>query len=147
MFIEDDADLQPKPRSVATPAINGRSTPTFAGAIVPHKSGKIDVYHMIVDSLLGTLRAGVKEQVSAESPFSTNGTRPILDIDGLQKAFTQANILQISTPPRRRNSAAGLLSSMPVKAAPPQADMTLKITKAGLLSRKGALILLDKADK
>lgn len=109
------------------------------------RSGKIDVYHMIAGDLLGSLHLSIEETIPAQSPFSAFGTRPLLDIQNLHRAFTLAHTLQITAPPLRKNSAAGLLSSTPAKPTTSEADLTLKVTKIGLLSRKGAHTVVGRS--
>jgi len=106
----------------------------------------MDVYRLIVNDLLGPLRAEVQQQIPARSPFSGLGTRPILNVDDLHRAFANAHSIQITAPPRRKNSAAGLLSSTPAKPTSAASDKTLRVTKAGLLSRKGLYYDNDDAD-
>jgi hypothetical protein len=86
---------------------------------------------MIVRGLIGSLRVNVERTIPAESPFSCLGTRPILDMDGLHRSFTQAHTLQISAPRARRKSS---ISGADRKG---ESEMVLKVTKVGLVSRKG----------
>jgi hypothetical protein len=127
VFIEDDADLRP------TPSTNGTETPSSVstpGSMGPPRSGKVDVYHMIVNHLLHTLRLHVDRQIPLESPFSTLG---IDDIDSLHQQFAKATMIQVTLPGKRKTST-GILSSTPTRGAPAQ-EVMLKITKVGTLSR------------
>lgn len=128
VFIEDD---------ISTASSLGLSMPSQTTG---SKSAKIDVYDMIARGLLGTLRIDVEQSIPSESPFSCVGSRPNLDLDSLHRAFTQdPYLLQIVPPAKRKNSAAGLLSTTPSKASAPEPDVILRITKVGLLSRKDDL--------
>lgn len=146
VFIEDDADLHRTSEYEAVLPTAGRATATFGGPVASTKGGKIDVYHMIVGNHLGSLRVDVERHIPSESPFSASGTLPRLDLDSLHDAFTRAHTLQISPPPRKKTSAAGLLSATSSRAATIESDVTLKVTKVGLLSRKGWSLALPGAD-
>jgi len=126
VFIEDDADLRPTPVN-PTDNQSALSTP---GSMGPPKSGKVDVYHMIVNQLLHTLRLHVDRQIPLDSPFSTLGFD---DLDALHQSFAKAIIIQVTLPGKRKTST-GILSSTPTRGAPAQ-EVTLKITKVGSLSR------------
>jgi hypothetical protein len=127
VFIEDDADLRP------TPSTNGTETPSTIstpGSMGPPRSGKVDVYHMIVNQLLHTLRLHVDRQIPLETPFSTLG---LDDIDSLHQQFAKATMIQVTLPGKRKTST-GILSSTPTRGAPAQ-EVMLKITRVGTLSR------------
>ena len=96
----------------------------------PPRSGKVDVYHMIVNHLLHTLRLHVDRQIPLETPFSTLG---LDDIDSLHQQFAKATMIQVTLPGKRKTST-GILSSTPTRGAPAQ-EVMLKITKVGTLSR------------
>ncbi|ORY20870.1 hypothetical protein BCR39DRAFT_554628 [Naematelia encephala] len=135
VFIEDDADLKRASNAeAATPSTARSSTPTFSGTVLPPKSGKIDVYHMLVRGLLGSLRVDVEQHIPAETPFSGQGTRPRLDIDGLHRAFTYVHTMHV-TPPRPKVPSKLASTSARISSAS-EGEMTLKVTKVGLLSRR-----------
>ena len=92
---------------------------------------------MIVKGLLGSLRIDVEDHIPTKSPFSCLGTRPTLDMAAVHRNFSLANTLLVTAPTPRRSSAAGLISATLPKPTSPDADMTLKVVKVGLLSRKG----------
>jgi len=96
----------------------------------PPRSGKVDVYHMIVNQLLHTLRLHVDRQIPLETPFSTLG---LDDIDSLHQQFAKATMIQVTLPGKRKTST-GILSSTPTRGAPAQ-EVMLKVTKVGTLSR------------
>jgi hypothetical protein len=125
VFIEDDADLLPAP----VPAADN----TSPASMPPPRSGKVDIYHMIVNKLLHTLRLHIERQIPAESPYSTSGTMPCLDTDDLYVAFSKAPLLKVMLPGKRKTST-GILSSTPSRGAPP-VEVVLKITRAAVLSR------------
>ena len=94
---------------------------------------------MIVRDQLSNLRIDMESDIPAESPYSCLGTRPLLDTDVLHRSFVQARNL-IIVPPKRKTSAAGLLGTTPSKSASvPEQEVVLKVTKVGLLSRRGEL--------
>jgi hypothetical protein len=127
VFVEDDADLRPTPSANGTETPSSISTP---GSMGPPRSGKVDVYHMIVNQLLHTLRLHVDRQIPLESPFSTLG---LDDIDSLHQQFAKATMIQVTLPGKRKTST-GILSSTPTRGAPAQ-EVMLKITRVGTLSR------------
>jgi hypothetical protein len=95
---------------------------------------------MIVRDQLSALRVDMEGDVPAESPYSCLGTRPILDTDILHRAFVHARNLTI-VPPKRKTSAAGLLGTTPSKSSSVlEQEVVLKVTKVGLLSRRGELL-------
>jgi len=92
---------------------------------------------MIVRDQLSALRVEIEGEIPAESPFSFIGTRSLLDTEFLHRAFVQARNL-IIVPPKRKTSAAGLLGTTPNKSSNmPEHEVVLKVTKVGLLSRRG----------
>ena len=116
-----------------TPSTNGTETQPVTstpGSMGPPRSGKVDVYHMIINHLLHTLRLHVDRQIPLESPFSTLG---IDDIDSLHRQFAKATMIQVTLPGKRKTST-GILSSTPTRGAPAQ-EVMLKITRVGTLSR------------
>ncbi|WVQ85950.1 hypothetical protein IAT38_008118 [Cryptococcus sp. DSM 104549] len=142
VFIEDDSDLKRSSGYQSTPSTFGPTTPTFSGPLnapnPPPKSTKVDVYDLIVRGLLGSLRVNVEKLIPAESPFSCMGTRPFLDLEGLNAAFAGANSLLIPTPQPAKKVPGKLVT--PAKRVPggesAEAEMTLRVTKVGLISRK-----------
>jgi hypothetical protein len=148
VFIDDDTDVNGQ-RSLApeTPALTGTvfTSSTSSSLAAPPKNNKVDVYHLIVRGITGTLRVDVQSRIPSESPYSCLGTRPFLDPSELHRSFANAHTLQIVAPKPRRKSSATLMeptrprgSSIGASGAPaPDSDLTLKVTKVGLLSRKG----------
>jgi hypothetical protein len=141
VFIEDETDLKRNSGYESGTSLLGPG-PGPIGFGTTSKSSKIDVYHMIVRGLLPTLRVDVEQYIPAENPFWCLGTRPFLDMDALHRTFTQAHSLQIPAPiPKKKGS-----SVLPEKLAghakvngTSSEQMMLKITKIGLLSRKGGI--------
>lgn len=132
VFIEDDNE--------ASLAAVGASTVANG----PVRPGKVDVYDMIASGTVMTLRANVESLIPAESPFSCMGTRAFLDVDSLQRRFADAHPLSfVKSRPRRKSSVTmpSLPGSHPDKTpSRPVAKeeiQTLKITKVGLITRKG----------
>ncbi|WWD20709.1 hypothetical protein CI109_105185 [Kwoniella shandongensis] len=146
VFIEDDSDLKRSSGyESASSSLFGPSTPTFSSLLngpnpTISKSTKVDVYHMIVRGLLGTLRVDVEKQILAENPFSCLGTRPFLDCEGLSRAFASAHSLMIPTPTSlSQRKVTGKLATPAKKARigdHGESEMVLRVTKAGLLSRR-----------
>nr|XP_019051084.1 hypothetical protein I302_01532 [Kwoniella bestiolae CBS 10118]OCF30014.1 hypothetical protein I302_01532 [Kwoniella bestiolae CBS 10118] len=152
VFIEDDTDLKRSSGYESSSSTFGPSTPNFnhialpssVASTTPMPSGKakIDVYHMIIRGLLGTLRVNVENQISVDNPFSYLGTRPFLNLDQLCQAFANANNLIIPsyiaapsmkvagklTTPSRRNTVGARDQKLE--------DLVLRVVKVGLLSRK-----------
>nr|XP_019000387.1 uncharacterized protein I203_07169 [Kwoniella mangroviensis CBS 8507]OCF63848.1 hypothetical protein I203_07169 [Kwoniella mangroviensis CBS 8507] len=157
IFIEDDMDLKRSSGYESSSSTFGPSTPTFTNNPLPSSvtstsgmsmgtsgKAKVDVYHMIVRGLLGTLRVNnIENQISPENPFSYRGTRPFLNLDLLCQAFANANNLIIPsyittspvtsvggklTTPSRRNTVGAKDQKME--------DLVLRVVKVGLLSRK-----------
>jgi hypothetical protein len=131
VFIEDDADLSPPPAIVNGngETVSAHSTP---GSMGPPRSGKVDVYHIIIHQLLPTLRLDIDHQIPSESPFSTMA-ESTYDTEFLHTAFAKATIIHVRLPGKRKTST-GILSSTPTRGAPP-IEVVLKITKVGVLSR------------
>ncbi|KAK8850524.1 hypothetical protein IAR55_004442 [Kwoniella newhampshirensis] len=146
VFIEDDSDLKRSSGyETASSSLFGPSTPTFSGPLnAPNpslsKSSKVDVYHMIVRGLLGTLRVDVERLVPADNPFSCLGTRPFLDCDGLSRAFASAHSLLIPSPTlQSQKKMTGKMAPATKRGGSEgtaEAEMILRVTKVGLLSRK-----------
>lgn len=143
VFIEDDSDLK-RTSGHTTPLNFGPSTPTFSAFLncsnPPNKSSnKIDVYDLIVRDMLDQLRVDVGREIPAENPFSCLGTRPILDFEGLSKAFASAHSLSIPVPQQKTARRNTLVTSGKKQAAKKEKelDMALRVTKVGLISRKG----------
>lgn len=127
VFIEDDNE--------AALAAAGGQLPSSNG--LP-RSGKIDVYDLIVGGQLGSLRVDVERYIPADSPFSCMGTRPFLDVDRLQNKFANAQPLEfVKSRPRRKSGVplAGM-GGVAMTPTPKEEVTTLKITKVGLISRK-----------
>lgn len=92
---------------------------------------------MIVNDLLGALRVEMETDIPPQSPYSCIGTIQSLDTEASHQAFVTARNLVV-IPPKRKNSAAGLLGSTPSKTSTaPELETLLKVTKIGLLSRRG----------
>ncbi|BEI90159.1 uncharacterized protein CcaverHIS019_0302290 [Cutaneotrichosporon cavernicola] len=127
VFIEDDNEAAFAAAGGQLSASNG----------LP-RSGKIDVYDLIVGGQLGSLRVDVERYIPADSPFSCMGTRPFLDVDRLQSKFANAQPLEFVKSRPRRKSGVPLAGMGGGVAAPiPKEEVTtLKITKVGLISRK-----------
>jgi hypothetical protein len=140
VFIEDDADLRGD-LDASSPL--STSPMPFSSSMLPPKSSKIDVYHMIVNNHLSSLRVNADAQIPPESPFSCLEANAEYDLNEVHRAFTTALSLQVNLPGGRRKSSAtalpGKRSITPARGAP-QIDITMKVTKVGLLSRKGKLI-------
>lgn len=150
MFIEDDAELTQISNDPNGTLSLASATPTGSFSIASSTAsafpatpkantanGRVDVYSLIIRNSLDSLRVDMAVDIPAESPFSTLGTKAMLDTDGLHKAFVSAKNLPI-VPPKRKNSAAGLLGSTPSRGSSiPEPEIILKVTRVGLLSRKG----------
>ncbi|WVQ95629.1 hypothetical protein IAU59_002727 [Kwoniella sp. CBS 9459] len=114
VFIEDDSDLKRSSGYESSSSTFGPSTPTFSGPLhmngppnPPAGKAKIDVYHMIVRGLLGSLRVDVERHIPAETPFSTFGTRPFLDMERCCRAFANAHSLVIPSIPANHSNGGG----------------------------------------
>lgn len=98
---------------------------------------------MIVNDLMGTLRVDMESDISPDNPFSCLGTRENLNTSEMHRAFAEARDLTV-VPPKRKSSAASFLGTTPSKGrdGASEREMVLKVTKVGLLSRRGALAVL-----
>lgn len=96
---------------------------------------KPDIYAMMTNNLLSTLRVDVEQHIPARTPFSCLGTKSALEVDQLQQAFVTAGIMRIGgdSPSKRRpgSSRKGMVSEGE------EGEVSLRVTKVGLLSRKG----------
>ncbi|OCF33689.1 hypothetical protein I316_04763 [Kwoniella heveanensis BCC8398] len=168
VFIEDDSDLRRSSGYESSSSTFGPSTPTFSGPLQingppnpPTGKAKTDVYHMIVRGLLGSLRVDVEHQIPAETPFSTFGTRPFMDMERCCRAFANAHSLIIPSTATGHGAGSALgigitnerhLRKVPGKLTTParrhtvsehrheeqhhESETVLRVTKVGLLSRK-----------
>ena len=143
VFMENDADLMGAASPTETVGMhNGRSTPTFSSAISSSRAaGKIDVYHMITRNLLDAQRIHFERDIPSESPFSASGTSGAIDLGALHRTFTRAPTIHVSSHPRRKNSATNILYPTPANSAPMEDGLALKVTKVGLLNRKGGFLI------
>ncbi|WRT70699.1 uncharacterized protein IL334_007697 [Kwoniella shivajii] len=150
VFIEDDTDLKESSGYESSSSTFGPSTPTFSGpgslnaaTLMSNGKTKIDVYHMIVRGLLGSLRVDIEHQIPSENPFSYMGSRPLMDLDQLCRSFAEANSLIIPsfigsdhrrrtpgklTTPARRYTVGAKDEKLE--------DLVLRVVKVGLVSRK-----------
>ena len=140
-FIYVDDDTMSRPRSALglenfTPSSAGPSTPTGSMVMQTPRSSKFDVYQAISLDSLDSTRIDVEGLVPPESPFCYLGTRQSLDIDHLHSSFTRAFLLPV-VPPKRKSSSASFIGGTPSKSMTKDTDMVLRVTKVGLLSRKG----------
>lgn len=129
VFIEDDNEAAMAAAGAPLSTVNGTA-----------RTGKIDVYDLIVGGQLGSLRVDVERVIPPDSPYSCMGTRPFLDVDRLQRGFANAHPLQFVKSRPRRKSSVPLATPLGNDKAigTPQDELTsLKITKVGLISRKG----------
>ncbi|TYJ52719.1 hypothetical protein B9479_006687 [Cryptococcus floricola] len=142
VFIEDDAELECKRSGGAvTPSSFGPSTPNFStllNASNPSNKLKVDVYDLIVRDMLDPLRIDMSKEVPAESPFSCMGTRPFLDLNGLSQTFATAHNLLIPAPQLQRKGTGKMATpgKKQLGRAHSEGDMSLRVTKVGLISRK-----------
>lgn len=130
VFIEDDYEAALAAAGTAPSSVNGQT-----------RSTKIDVYDLIVGGQLGSLRVDIERLIPANSPFSCMGTKPFLDIDRMQWAFANAHPLQFvkNRTARRKSVSRPMSVSDPSALALRDEFTTLKVTKVGLISRKGKL--------
>ncbi|WWC72577.1 uncharacterized protein I206_106539 [Kwoniella pini CBS 10737] len=170
VFIDDDSELKRSSGYESTSSTFGPSTPvptptitssslpstnTITSSSLTVSSGiangkaKIDVYHMIARGLLGTLRVAPNlidnERIQKDILFSYQGTKSVLDLDNLCKAFASAHNLVIpsfitsSTYSQRKVSgklATPRRNTVGAKDLDRAEDLILRVVKVGLLSRK-----------
>lgn len=122
---------------------DNESSSAFGGSSGPVRAGRVDVYDMIASNTIMTLRANVEGLIPPDSPFSCMGTMSFLDCDRLQRKFADAHPLQyVKSRPRRKSSVTmpalpGSLGAADGKSTPKEELQTLKVTKVGLITRKG----------
>ncbi|KAJ3567359.1 hypothetical protein NP233_g6415 [Leucocoprinus birnbaumii] len=158
IFIEDPLDVNGQHGLVAES--NRRSTVfgdlpslnsgiTSAGSTLAIKTNKIDPYYLISNDLLSPLRVDVKATIPLSNPFSYKGTAVKWDEEELLRAFTHAHVMDVGAESARSSPffsipAAG--SSSPLISSPlgtgsvkREGDLTLRLTKVGVMDRKDEL--------
>ena len=94
------------------------------------------MYYLISADLTHTLRADVESHIPNEDPFSYHGGpgRTSFETGELHASFVGAHIIEIAPPPvtGARKASTGSLLEVPK-------PLTLRLTKFGVLSRKGTL--------
>ncbi|ORX41011.1 hypothetical protein BD324DRAFT_654632 [Kockovaella imperatae] len=140
IFVDDD----PTSRSAIssnlaldayTPSSAGPSTPSGSMTLqTPRSSGKLDVYQLIGTGAMDSLRVDVERFVPVDSPFNCHGTRPS-DADSLHNTFLKGALLPIIST-KRKSSTASFIGNSSAGSTKREPDLVLRVTKAGLLSRK-----------
>ncbi len=113
------------------------------------RNGKLDIYGMIASGTLHSLRVDLPSSIPPPEPFSWRGTRPFFDFAQVQAVFSGAPALTVAEKKPRRRSGAALVSTdaglvpgavgRPEKGDANSRNLSLKVVKVGLLSRKGEL--------
>lgn len=148
VFIEDELDVNgsrslapetsPSNQAAANP-FGFATTPTsssFLSAAKPSSATKIDVYFLISAGQVYTLRcADVALQIPRKTPFSYHGPRGFFDTGELHASFAEADMIEVGeqAADTRRGSGSSAATRTEGKVH------SLKLTKYGVLSRKGAL--------
>lgn len=113
----------------------------------------------LIQNLLGSLRVDVESHVALRNPFSYQGTAGSWNEGELRRSFALADIIEIETAENRRistmpffslrvggvqapmlNGSAGLPHVFPEPNGHPAETALLKVTKVGLLRRKGEFV-------
>ncbi|KAK2072265.1 hypothetical protein P8C59_006631 [Phyllachora maydis] len=137
IHVEDDLDINGE-RIIPTKA---KKRSLFPGAM-PDPARRvakepIDPYTLIIDKKLDILRPDLKDVMPLEDHYSYLGTVKSLDMGELQKTFFKTGVLQIVSARSRPDAfMTEKTATNPDEAHPGIVD--IKITKVGLLWRKGA---------
>ncbi|KAG8900921.1 hypothetical protein FRC00_010123 [Tulasnella sp. 408] len=157
IFIEDPVDVNGQRGFVpeGTPVLSGMSTFGGSSAASPavgvggssmFGQVKIDPYYLITRRLLVPVRKEVEVEIPEQNPFLYTGTAARWDEAKLQRAFAEAESVEIAnpTPPRRRGSVLALSIGGESGNADDDFDrdqtIVLKVTKLGVLNRKEDLL-------
>ncbi|KAL7418165.1 hypothetical protein BDY24DRAFT_335085, partial [Mrakia frigida] len=156
VFVEDDDVLGSQRTLPAESSLDPSSTALFSTSQGPSsgsslllgsKSTKVDVYYLISENLTQTLRADVESHIPLSDPFSYHGGpgRSSFDTGEVHSSFVTADIIEIGPAGgggggggigARKPSTGSLLLNASV--APVESKVqTLRLTKFGVLSRKG----------
>lgn len=160
IFIEDPVDVNgqrsiaPDGRSLST---NSQATPSSnSGLSILGMSNKIDPYYLITQNQLDSLRVDVESYIPLRNPFSYQGTAGSWNEAELRRSFARAEPIEVDNMDSRRASTLPFFSMNVVGAPGPSISnfapmssepegitfdsVTLKVTKAGILSRKDDLL-------
>ncbi|KIO20475.1 hypothetical protein M407DRAFT_81501 [Tulasnella calospora MUT 4182] len=157
IFIEDPVDVNGQRGFVpeGTPVLSGMTTfggssgaspAVGVGGTSMFGQVKIDPYYLITQRLLVPLRKEVEIEIPEQNPFLYTGTAARWDEAKLQRAFAEAESVEIAnpTPPRRRGSVLTLSIGNDSANADDDFDreqsIVLKVTKLGVLNRKEDLL-------
>lgn len=116
----------------------------------------------LLQNLLGSLRVDVESHVPLRNPFSYQGTAGSWNEGELRRSFACADIIEVETAENRRmstlpffslrvgggpapmlNGYAGMPHVVPEPDSFPTETALLKVTKVGLLRRKGKSVALS----
>ncbi|KAG7450349.1 uncharacterized protein BT62DRAFT_943257 [Guyanagaster necrorhizus] len=150
IFVEDPLDINGQRGFVSggsriTPSVSGTAS-NGSGSGFLGKGNKVDPYYLISNNLLDALRVDVERYIPASHPYSWEGTNGRWDDDELQSVFANATAVEIGydgrltapffgmgSPP---SPLIGPLGGLPDSSSPSGEMCTLRVTKAGVLSRK-----------
>ncbi|RAQ61085.1 hypothetical protein AFCA_011833 [Aspergillus flavus] len=94
----------------------------------------VDPYTLIMDGKLDSLRPSLKDVMNLEDTYRCDGTDGPADIDGLHRAFSKSDVLQIVSLRSRPDMYMPSSIDNPADSNPGLVD--IKIAKVGLLWRK-----------
>lgn len=146
VFIEDDNDINGSqslsatdfsPSNTLTNPFGFSTTPTSSflslSKTPSSSSNKIDVYDHISSNRVHTLRCPeVQLQIPKRTPFDYHGPRGFFDTGALHGAFAEADMIEVEQQGEVRRGSASEVGRRESKA------QSLKLTKYGILSRKGS---------
>ncbi|KAK0465410.1 uncharacterized protein EV420DRAFT_1514239 [Desarmillaria tabescens] len=154
IFVEDPLDINGQRGFVSEGSrinlsVSGTS-PNGSGSGILGKGNKVDPYYLISNNLLGALRVDVERYIPASHPYSWEGTNGRWDDDELQSVFANATAVEIVLDNRLTSPFFGMgsppspligsLGGLPDSPSLTGEMYTLRVSKAGVLSRKDDML-------
>lgn len=146
IYVDDSSDLQKRLTDSDSPSTPNVFNTIGGGSGSPARS-RIDPYHLIVTGRTSQFRPEIEALIPEDSPYSTLGAEG--DVEVLRKSFLAAPWIEIATArPTVPTGAAwngtdyqtsAMMTSFAANE-PPDTFVTLKITQAGLVSRKDDVV-------
>lgn len=150
IFVEDPLDINGQRgfvsegsrinASVSSSGFNG------SGSGLLGKGNKVDPYYLISNNLLGALRVDVERYIPSTHPYFWEGTNGRWDDDELRSVFANATAVEIVLDNRLTSPFFGMgsppspligpLGGLPDSPSLTGEIYTLRVSKAGVLSRK-----------
>ncbi|KAI0321717.1 hypothetical protein OF83DRAFT_1050859 [Amylostereum chailletii] len=159
IFIEEDQleaavqrGLQPETPSRPSTGLGAPTGMAASSISILTRSNKVDPYYLITKNLLDPLRVNIETYVPLENPYSYRGSQGIWNEEELRGAFARAGVIEVSSEQRRLSTpffALGVggfsspypgLYAAPDHGHPVNEDVSLKVTKVGLLHRRDVVL-------